>query len=49
MIKRTKDDGENNDFNHLKVEKWELPIVEVLHKKNLDPAVESCDFKRVEK
>ncbi len=34
MIKRTRDDGRNNEFKNLKVEKWELPIIEVLHKKN---------------
>ena len=33
IIRRRKADGEDYEGNHEKVESWELPIVEILHKK----------------
>ena len=33
IVKRRQQDNEGDDYNNLKVESWELPIVEILHKK----------------
>jgi ATP-dependent DNA helicase RecQ len=33
VIRRRQQDDEKNDYNNIKMESWELPIVEILHKK----------------
>jgi hypothetical protein len=33
IVRRQRSDGEDYDGKHEKIESWELPIVEILHKK----------------
>ena len=33
IVKRQQQDNEGEDYSNLKVESWELPIIEILHKK----------------